>query len=509
VLEKRPLIPLDEAKMNLRLVWCVGLSLLGSVATGAGASGPNFLVVLADDLGWGDLACQGHPHIRTPHLDRLAAEGIRFTSCYTAAPVCSPARVGLLTGRNPVRAGVFDWIPAVQEGKAKAAAGRNLVHLRRQEVTLPQLLRQVGYATALCGKWHCNARFNHPDQPQPGDAGFDHWFATQNNAAPSHRNPTNYVRNGQPVGPLVGYSCHLAAQEAIQWLENQQKRNPQQPFFLYVAFHEPHEPVASPPELVAHYRGKARNDDEAEYFANVENLDAAVGRLLAALERLKVAPNTVVFFSSDNGPETLKRYPTARRSYGSPGPLRGMKLWTTEGGVRVPGILRWPAQVSPGQVCDAPISGLDLLPTFARLAGAKIPTDLELDGTDIAPLFRGGQLQRPQPLVWIYFNAINDQRVALRDGPWKLLAKLDNGRLPKMANVTDTTAPRVRRAALTDFSLYRLTEDLGETQDLSAQQPDTLNQLSTKLQTLYRHLTATMHVWSDAAQPAPAQHQVP
>lgn len=488
--------------MKLSLTGCLGLAVLWVGVAADAAPRPNFLVILADDLGWGDLACQGHPHIRTPHLDRLARQGIRFTSCYAAAPACSPSRVGLLTGRNPVRAGVYDWIPAAQDTKASGRAGRPLVHLRQQEVTLAQLLRQAGYATALCGKWHCNSLFNHPDQPQPDAAGFDHWFATQNNAQPSHRNPTNYVRNGAPVGPLTGYSSHLAAQEAIQWLETQRARRPAQPFFLYVAFHEPHEPVASPPDLVAAYRDKARHTNQAEYFANVENLDAAVGRLLEALDRLGLAGDTLVFFSSDNGPETLLRYPAARRCYGSAGPLRGMKLWTTEGGVRVPGILRWPAGVQPGQVCDEPISFLDLLPTFAGLAGAKIPPGLKLDGADITPALGGAPLRRSEPLVWVYFNALNPERVAMRDGPWKVLAKLDGGRLPKLAVVTETNAARVRQAKLTDFSLYRLTDDPGESRDLSAQEPAKLNKLSAKLEAVYRELTGTMHVWP--AEPPPA-----
>src|SRR5690606_24715829 len=145
---------------------------------------PNFLVILADDLGYGDLACYGHPTIRTPALDRLATQGARFTSFYAAAPVCSPSRAGLLTGRNPNRTGVYDWIPHGHP-----------MHLPRSEITLAHLLRRAGYATGHFGKWHCNARFNRRQQPTPGDMGFDYWFSTQNNAAPTHHNPTNFVRN--------------------------------------------------------------------------------------------------------------------------------------------------------------------------------------------------------------------------------------------------------------------------------------------------------------------------
>ena len=176
---------------------------------------PNIVVLLCDDLGYGDLSCYGHPVIETPNLDRLAAQGIRLTSCYSAAPVCSPSRVGLLTGRSPNRAGVYDWIPSANREQANL---RDEVHMRRGESTIPLLLRKSGYQTCLVGKWHCNSRFNSAAQAQPNDAGFDHWFATQNNARPSHKNPRNFVRNGESVGPLKGFSAELIVEEAVQWL---------------------------------------------------------------------------------------------------------------------------------------------------------------------------------------------------------------------------------------------------------------------------------------------------
>lgn len=490
-----PVLPRGGLRQAFALVCVFALVAGGGLPAAAeDHARPNFLVILCDDLGWGDLSGYGHPHVRTPHLDQLAAEGIRFTSAYSAAPVCSPARVGLLTGRSPNRAGVFDWIPSAQPGAATAHA-RHLVHMRQEEVTLPQVLRSAGYATALAGKWHCNAVFNHPSQPQPDDAGFDHWFATQNNAGPSHENPVNFVRNGEPVGPLEGFSCQLVADEAIGWLDRHAAATPSRPFFLYVAFHEPHEPVASPTDLVDRYREVARSEDEAQYFANVANMDAAVGRLLASLERLGYANDTLVFFTSDNGPETLLRYRGARRSYGTPGPLRGMKLWTTEAGVRVPGILRWPARVKEGQVLDDPVSALDLLPTFASLGGATVPTGLHLDGANLRPLLEGGTLERPQPLFWVYYNALNEQRVALRDGPWKLLARLESGEFPRYENITASVAPAVRGARLTDISLHRVDTDPAESLDLASADPARREELARKMEAIYRELTATMHVW--------------
>lgn len=478
----------------------VALTFYCSIATASDDSRPNFVVFLCDDLGWGDLSCFGHPHIRTPNLDQLANAGVRLTSCYSPAPVCSPSRVGLLTGRSPNRAGVFDWIPAATEPAPTQKAARSLVHLRRTETTLPGLLQQAGYATAMAGKWHCNAIFNDPQQPQPDAAGFDHWFATQNNAAPSHENPDNYVRNGQPVGQLEGFSCQIVADEAIAWLQRHQQRHASQPFFLYLPFHEPHEPVASPDRLVESYRDVAANEDQAQYFANVENMDHAIGRVLAALEDQGQSENTVVFFTSDNGPETLNRYRGARRSYGSPGPLRGMKLWTTEAGSRVAGILRWSGKIRPGTENDQPVSSLDLLPTLASLAKVPIPAGLDLDGCDIAGLWEDAPIVRSKPLFWVYFNAINEQRVAMRDGPWKLLAKIETveGKtMAKMENITTSRLPAVQAGKLTDFSLYRLSEDIREANDVSKSQPEELERLAARLRNLYAELVQSMHVWPD------------
>ena len=188
----------------MAFVWSAVLS-----AKDSKDSRPNFVVILCDDLGYGDLACYGHPHIKTPHLDKLATQGMRLTSCYAAAPVCSPSRAGMLTGRTPNRSGVYNWIP-----------GNHVMHLRKDEVTVAAMLKNSGYDTAHVGKWHCNGKFNSPAQPQPGDHGFNHWFATQNNAAPSHKNPRNFVRNGKSVGPMEGYACQLVVDEGVDWLRN-------------------------------------------------------------------------------------------------------------------------------------------------------------------------------------------------------------------------------------------------------------------------------------------------
>jgi arylsulfatase A len=398
--------------------------------------------------------------------------------------------VGLLTGRSPNRAGVYDWIPAAGRPRPNA---RDQVHMRADEVTIPALLKQAGYATCMAGKWHCNAKFNSADQPQPGDFGFDHWLATQNNASPSHKNPNNFVRNGEPIGEVDAFSCQYVVTEALEWLGN---RNDDKPFFVYLPFHEPHEPVASPEALVQQYRDLSRDEDEAHYFANVANVDAAVGRLRAGLRQMDVADNTLIVFSSDNGPETLDRYRGANRSYGTPGPLRGMKLHTTEAGFRVAGIACWPEQIEPGQVRSDVVSALDLLPTFCTLAGAELPATLRLDGTDISPLLQSGEtVTRSQPLLWAYYNALNERRVAMRQGNYKVLASLDGGQLPKFTNVTQQTFERIRQAPLSAVQIFDVTEDIHEEHDLSGDDPALTERLTETLREAYRELLSDSHVW--------------
>jgi arylsulfatase A len=455
---------------------------------------PNIVVVLCDDLGYGDLACYGHPHIKTPHLNQMAKDGIRFTDFYSTAPVCSPSRVGLLTGRSPNRAGVYDWIPPAGPN-AKRPDARHKVHMRKDEVTIAQLLKKSGYATCMSGKWHCNAMFNSPHQAQPNDAGFDHWFGTQNNASPSHANPKNYVRNGKPVGPLKGYSCQLVIDEALDWLGERVQAKDDKPFFMYLAFHEPHEPVASPPELVKGYADVAKTQNEAQYFANVENVDLAVGKLLKGLKAHGVDDNTLVVFTADNGPETLKRYGGAGRSYGVATPLRGMKLWTTDAGFRVNGIMRWPARIKAGQTVKHPVSALDFLPTFCELAKTKPPDDLALDGASFLPALDNKPIAREKPLVWAYYNAINQERVAMRDGDWKVLAKIDSGKMGKFTNLHSGNVAKVKAAKLTDIEIYKISDDINESKNLAKSHPEKLAELQKRLETHYAELLENSHVW--------------
>jgi len=451
---------------------------------------PNIVVILCDDLGYGDLSSFGHPKIQTPNLDELAAKGMKLTNFYSAAPVCSPSRVGLMTGRSPNRAGIYDFIIG---GNNPRQNNRDIVHMQANEETIPARLKSVGYATCLSGKWHCNSHFNNTEkQPTPDQFGFDHWFATHNNAAPSHENPNNFVRNGEEVGEIEGFSCQIVVNEAMDWLGKQKK---DQPFYLQVTFHEPHVPIASPPELVAKYLPYAQNENEAQYFANVENVDLAVGKLVEYLEK-NGHDNTLIVFSSDNGPETLLRYSKAIHSYGTTEGLKGRKLWTTEGGFKVPGIVYWMGQPTFNGETDAVVSALDLMPTFCELAGADLP-QRELDGQSLTNFLKTGRMTREKPLLWVFYNALNDQVVAMRDGDWKLMARLkyDTAYLPKITNVYVGNIDSVRNAELVDFELYNLAADENEWINLSADRPEKLAKMKATLATEYQALLADSHVW--------------
>jgi arylsulfatase A len=401
---------------------------------------PNVLVFLADDLGWGDLGCYGNTEIRSPNLDGFAREGVRFTQCYAACGVCSPSRSAILTGRTPYRNGVWRWIP---EGSG--------VYLRTSEVTLAALLKARGYATCHVGKWHLNGRFNSPEQPQPSDHGFEYWLATQNNAAPSHKNPVNFVRNGKPVGPLKGYSAPLLVNEAIDWLR---RRDPSKPFYLNVWTHEPHLPIETDPRFMAQYPATA-GEGLRQHHGNISQLDHAFGMLIRALDELGVAKTTVVFFTSDNGPEGTgepdRQHPGSQqdRNRGSTGGLRGRKRDCYEGGIRVPGLVRWPGHIRPGTVSDVPVIGTDIFTTVCAMAGVLVPKDRTIDGADIRPALEGRPVARLRPLYWRTHIAAPSCRAALRIGDWKIVADED----------------------LTRFELYNIAMDPRETMDLAAKEP--------------------------------------
>ena len=456
---------------------------------GAEPDRPNIIVMMCDDLGYGDLSCYGHSIIKTPNLDALAAGGIRFTDGYAAAPVCSPSRAGLLTGRDPHRAGIYDWIPG------------GSVHLRDSEVTFAELLKQQGYDTMLAGKWHLNGRFNRPsEQPTPGDQGFDHWFATHNNASPNHQNPANFIRNGKSVGKTSGYSSSVVVREALNWLED--RGGSRKPFLSVLTFHEPHTPVASPADLVERYLPHQTIPGQAVYYANVTQVDRAVGELLEGLKDQGLYDNTLIVFTSDNGPEEWMRYPGCDLQHGSVGPLRGHKLDIFEGGIRVPLIVSWPANIKAGRVSRQAVSSLDFLPTFCKLAGVSIPDHLALDGCDISDhLKNGGQIARRKPLFWFYYAARGYANFAMRDGEFTLIARrTGNLFYPGMPVSNEQLYPVINTCKPRAHELYRVSEDLREVYNLKSKEKEIFEKMRKQLDAHWGKIKQDLVDWDDETQ---------
>lgn len=441
---------------------------------------PNIVLVLADDLGYGDLACYGHPVVQTPNLDRFAKDGLRLTACYSAGANCSPSRTGLMTGRTPHRVGVHNQISFLSP-----------MHLRAQETTIAMLLRRAGYTTLHSGKWHLNGMFNLPGQPTPAEHGFDHSFGTQNNALPNHENPYNFVRDGIPVGPLEGYSSQLVVDEAIRRLR---ERDAAKPFFLYVCFHEPHEPIRTAPQFAKLY-DYPDDPSRTAYHGNITQMDRAFGRLMQSLDDLGLRDDTLVWFTSDNGPARTKWH-----NAGSAGPLREFKGHVYEGGIRVPGLVRWPKQIEAGRESDAPICGTDFLPTVCAITGVAPPDDRTLDGESVLPLLTGGEFHRAKPLYWQFNYAQSEPKLALRDGDWKIVARLTE--LPKTRNTLDDSSNHaLKHAEPTGFELYNLRADLGEKNDLAAAEPAKLQELRAALEKRFHEVQAETPTWPNFVDP--------
>lgn len=459
--------------MNIAIVTMVSVVLSADPA--AAGSRPNIVLVLADDLGYGDLGCFGAKDVRTPNLDRFAAQGLRFTSFYAGHANCSPSRTALMTGRTPTRVGIRNWIP--QDSP---------VHVRRSEITVASLLKRAGYATCHSGKWHMCGEFNQPTQPQPGDHGFDHWFSTQNNALPNHRNPDNFVRNGKPAGKLEGFSAHLVVDEAVRWLAD--GRDAAKPFFLYVCFHEPHEPIASDSKYTKLY--PSHDPSYSAHHGNISQMDDAFGRLMRTLDERGLRDNTLVLFTSDNGPAITVQHP-----HGSAGPLRDKKGSLFEGGIRVPGLLRWPGKTKPGSVSDEPICGVDFLPTVCAITGIEPPRDRVLDGTSILPVLDGKPVTRTMPLYWHFNRAAGAPKVALRVGDWKILATLDKSPTARTNDLTEDEEREFKAAKVADFLLFNLREDIAESRDLARVETAKLAELQALLERKYREVQAESPTW--------------
>jgi arylsulfatase A len=445
---------------------------------------PNVIFILADDLGYNDVSCYRNAHpqhsdqpptSQTSSIDELAEEGMRFTDFYAGAPVSSPSRAALITGRNATRVGVYNWIP-----------GNSPMHLRSEEVTIAEMLKDKNYLTGHFGKWHLTSRGT--DQPLPNDQGFDYSFYTYNNANPSHRNPENFYRNGKALGELKGYACNLVVDEAIQWLKDNQ--NSERPFYLNVWFNEPHTRLAAPDSLKAHHSYFPK------YYGAIENMDNAVGRLMNYLEEKAMEEETIVFFSSDNG----SKWPHSND------PLYGEKCFTFEGGVREPFIIRWPGKVPAGAVSRIPGSFTDILPSIAELTGAKLPEKKKLDGVSLAQVFTGKskKLERKHPIF--FYRYFHDPICMLRKGDYVLLGydslitkkeNLNEGELDKIKpwgfrknhmEYLDTLKPK-------HFELYNIRLDKGQENDISGSHPEKLKQMKKQMLNLRNEMVEEGGDW--------------
>ncbi|HWB00163.1 MAG TPA: sulfatase-like hydrolase/transferase [Pirellulales bacterium] len=455
--------------------------LMTLTASAPAASRPNVVLVLADDLGWGDLACFGSPEVKTPHLDRFASQGLRLTSCYAAAANCSPARAGLMTGRTPYRVGVYTAIPMLSP-----------MHLRAEEITIARLLASAGYQTCHVGKWHLNGMFNLPGQPQPSDHGFGHWFSTQNNCLPNHLNPYNFVRDSIPMGPIEGYASSIVVDEAVRWLRDD--RAPEQPFFMYLCFHEPHEPIQTAPKFASLY-DFPDDPSRVAHHGNISQMDDAFGRLMQALDDLRLAENTLVWFTSDNGPERTKWHNT-----GSTGGLREYKGNVYEGGIRVPGMIRWPGHTPAGGTSDTPVCGTDFLPTVCAVTGIEPPRDRKIDGENVRPLLDGQTFDRRRPLYWQFNFAHSEPCVAMRDGDWKVVARLSEAP-QRTGSVTAEANRMLKEARLKSYELYNLANDRGETTDLASREPQRLDTIVAKLEPQFADVQREAPVWPEWQDP--------
>ena len=359
-------------------------------AKAAGGRPPNVIVMLADDLGWGDLRCYGHREIKTPHLDRLAAEGSLYTQFYMAAAVCSPSRAALMTGRFP---GTYRILYPISSDKAANDRSGTPDSLDPKIFTLTRRLKNAGYVTGHFGKWHLGGP---ADSPSPSAYGVDEYkVSSLAGMPPEHR----LIPQGAGPNRIVAAN-KLIADEAIRFIEAHREQS----FYLNLWTPTPHVPVYPTDEEMKPYSDLQPDRQipypgaKQVYYAAVTEMDRQFGRVLDRLDALGLAGNTIVLFSSDNGPENIHLNQAGVSGVGSPGPFRGHKASIYEGGIRVPFLVRWPGHVPAGRIeDDAVLAAVDLLPTLCRLAGVRAPDPLEkeLDGEDISDVLLGGSRHGP------------------------------------------------------------------------------------------------------------------
>ena len=411
---------------------------------------PNILLILIDDMGWKDVGFMGSTYYRTPHIDKLASQGMVFTNAYANAANCAPTRACLLSGQYTPRHGVYTV------GSSARGAGKdrrlvptpNTTVLAEKNVTLAEAIKPAGYVNATMGKWHLGA--------DPTTQGFDvNVGGNQAGHPPTYFSP--YRNKDLPDGPKGEYLTDRLTDEAVTFIE----ANTDKPFFLYLPHYAVHTPIQAKKDITAEYakRTPSQGHKNARYAAMIESVDTGIGRILAKLDELKLADDTVVIFFSDNG---------GVKGTTSMEPLRGGKGCYYEGGIREPMIVRWPGRVKAGARCETPVIGTDFYPTLLEIAGARKPEGKVLDGVSLMPLLRGVGPLRPRALFWHFPIYLQGKMDGARDdtfrtrpgsvvrlGDWKLHEYFEDG----------------------GIELYNLADDIGEAKDLAKAKPDKVKEL--------------------------------
>lgn len=422
---------------------------------GEAAEKPNIIFILVDDLGYGDLGYMGSRYYETPHIDRLAAQGLRFSSAYSAGPNCQPTRAALMSGQYGPRTGIYT-VGAVDYAHFKNRPLRpveNSPVMPLGKTLLPQAMKDAGYATGMFGKW----QLGETDDYHPARRGFDEAIV----AAGKHFNFETHPRVRVPKNQ---YLADFLTDKAVDFI----RRHKEEPFFLYLPHYAVHTPHQAKPELIARFEHKAPvgGQDSPVYAAMIASIDESVGRIVAQLDELKLSERTLIIFSSDNGGGEVT----------SNAPLRGGKNSLYEGGIRVPTVFRWPGRITPGD-CETPVTSVDFFPTFLELAGLTAPAEADLDGVSMVPLFDGRPLDR-DALYWHFpeYFGTEDKKGrttpsgVIRAGSWKLMEFFETGRV----------------------ELYNLVDDLSERHNLAGQNPERARELLGKLQAWRKEIRAPM-----------------
>ena len=421
---------------------------------------PNIIFILIDDMGWTDLACYGSKFHETPNIDRLARQGMRFTDAYAACPVCSPTRASILAGQYPARVGITDFIPGHQRPWEKLIVPQNRLQLPLEAITIPEALKEQGYATAHIGKWHLGGQPYFPEHQ-----GFD--TAIQKGTNRNDKQVTSFTDS------------------AIEFIQ----ANPDKPFFLHLSHHSVHIPLEAPQELIDKYENKAKPTtgvNNPTYAAMVEHLDNNIGRIIKKLDELNLAERTIVIFFSDNGGlyQPFGGYRGNREAVTTNEPLRDEKGTLYEGGIREPLIVRWPGVVKPGTTCSALVTSVDFYPTFLEIVGAKADPAHVLDGQSILPLLRHSGTLKRDCVYWHYPHYHHSTPAgAIRQGDWKLIEFYEDGRL----------------------ELYNLKRDISEKNNLATKLPERAAEMQQKLAAWRKSVGAKMPTPNPDYDPARAQ----